>query len=94
MAEEGATQVFFPERNNDIILGAVGVLQFDVVASRLKEEYKVECAYEAINVWSARWIEVRRRRSSRSSRTRPSRTSPWTAAGTSPTWRRPASTSA
>ncbi|EPS0511160.1 peptide chain release factor 3 [Pseudomonas aeruginosa] len=57
LAEEGATQVFFPERNNDIILGAVGVLQFDVVARRLKEEYKVECAYEAINVWSARWIE-------------------------------------
>ncbi|WP_312343003.1 peptide chain release factor 3 [Stutzerimonas nitrititolerans] len=57
LAEEGATQVFFPERNNDIILGAVGVLQFDVVASRLKEEYKVECAYEAVNVWSARWID-------------------------------------
>ena len=57
LAEEGATQVFFPERNNDIILGAVGVLQFDVVASRLREEYKVECVYEAINVWSARWIE-------------------------------------
>jgi hypothetical protein len=30
LAEEGATQVFFPERSNDIILGAVGVLQFDV----------------------------------------------------------------
>jgi peptide chain release factor 3 len=57
LAEEGATQVFFPERSNDIILGAVGVLQFDVVASRLKEEYKVECIYEPINVWSARWIE-------------------------------------
>ena len=57
LAEEGATQVFFPQRNNDIILGAIGVLQFDVVASRLKEEYKVECIYEAINVWSARWIE-------------------------------------
>src|SRR3989344_4222705 len=57
LAEEGATQVFFPERSNDIILGAVGVLQFDVVASRLKEEYKVECAYEPITVWSARWIE-------------------------------------
>ncbi|WP_313517825.1 peptide chain release factor 3 [Pseudomonas sp.] len=57
LAEEGATQVFFPERSNDFILGAVGVLQFDVVASRLKGEYKVECAYEAINVWSARWIE-------------------------------------
>lgn len=57
LAEEGATQVFFPERSNDIILGAVGVLQFDVVASRLKEEYKVECIYEPVNVWSARWIE-------------------------------------
>ena len=56
LAEEGATQVFFPERSNDIILGAVGVLQFDVVASRLKEEYKVECGYEPITVWSARWI--------------------------------------
>lgn len=56
LAEEGATQVFFPKRSNDIILGAVGVLQFDVVASRLKEEYKVECLYEPINVWSARWV--------------------------------------
>ncbi|BDX17588.1 peptide chain release factor 3 [Halopseudomonas aestusnigri] len=57
LAEEGATQVFFPERNNDIILGAVGVLQFDVVAERLKQEYKVECMYEPVNVWSARWVE-------------------------------------
>ena len=56
LAEEGATQVFFPERSNDIILGAVGVLQFDVVASRLKEEYKVECQYEPVTVWSARWV--------------------------------------
>ena len=36
LAEEGATQVFFPLRNNDVILGAVGTLQFDVVAARLK----------------------------------------------------------
>ncbi|MEB0044214.1 MULTISPECIES: peptide chain release factor 3 [unclassified Pseudomonas] len=57
LAEEGATQVFFPTRSNDIILGAVGVLQFDVVASRLKEEYKVECSYEPITVYSARWID-------------------------------------
>jgi len=49
--------VFFPVRINDIILGAVGVLQFDVVASRLKEECKVECSYEPIFVYSARWIE-------------------------------------
>lgn len=94
LAEEGATQVFFPERNNDIILGAVGVLQFDVVASRLKEEYKVECAYEAINVWSARWIECDDEKKLKEFKDKASRTSPWTAAGTSPTWRRPASTSA
>jgi len=55
--EEDQAQVFFPQRNNDIILGAAGVLQFDVVASRLKEEYRVECAFEAVNLWSARWID-------------------------------------
>ncbi|KXU36782.1 peptide chain release factor 3 [Ventosimonas gracilis] len=59
LAEEGQAQVFFPQRNNDIILGAVGVLQFDVVASRLKEEYRVECAFEAVNLWSARWINCK-----------------------------------
>lgn len=57
LSEEGATQVFFPERNNDIILGVIGVLQFDVVASRLREEYKVECSYEPISIWSIRWIK-------------------------------------
>jgi peptide chain release factor 3 len=44
-------------RNNDLILGAVGPLQFDVVAHRLRNEYKVECQFEAINVATARWIE-------------------------------------
>ena len=57
LSEEGATQVFMPLINNDLILGAVGVLQFDVVAFRLKDEYKVECAYEHVNVYTARWIE-------------------------------------
>jgi peptide chain release factor 3 len=56
LSEEGATQVFMPMRNNDLILGAVGTLQFDVVAYRLRDEYKVECAYENINVYTARWI--------------------------------------
>lgn len=56
LAEEGATQVFMPARNNDLILGAVGVLQFDVVASRLLNEYKVDCIYEPISVSTARWI--------------------------------------
>ena len=56
LSEEGATQVFRPLYSNDLILGAVGVLQFDVVAYRLKYEYNVDCIYEAITVHTARWI--------------------------------------
>ena len=56
LSEEGATQVFRPLRNNDLILGAVGVLQFDVVAQRLKDEYNVECVYEPIQMACARWV--------------------------------------
>lgn len=57
LSEEGSTQVFFPQKNNDIIVGAVGVLQFEVVAYRLKDEYKVEAIYEPISVNTARWVE-------------------------------------
>jgi peptide chain release factor 3 len=57
LSEEGAVQVFRPLINNDLIVGAVGVLQFDVVVSRLKNEYKVEAIYEPVNVTTARWIE-------------------------------------
>lgn len=57
LCEEGATQLFRPMRNNDLILGAVGPLQFEVVAYRLRDEYKVECQFEAINVATARWVE-------------------------------------
>lgn len=57
LSEEGAVQVFRPMRNNDLIVGAVGVLQFDVVVHRLRTEYKVEALYEAINVTSARWCD-------------------------------------
>ncbi|HMY40411.1 MAG TPA: peptide chain release factor 3 [Marinagarivorans sp.] len=57
LSEEGSTQVFFPLNNNDIVVGAVGVLQFEVVAYRLKDEYKVEAIYEPVNVTTARWVE-------------------------------------
>ncbi|MEX2489549.1 MAG: peptide chain release factor 3 [Pseudomonadales bacterium] len=57
LSEEGATQVFMPLANNDLILGAVGILQFDVVVFRLKDEYKVDCSYEGVNVHTARWVE-------------------------------------
>lgn len=56
LSEEGATQVFRPLNSNQLILGAVGTLQFDVVAHRLKHEYKVDCVYEAVSVTCARWV--------------------------------------
>ena len=56
LCEEGATQLFRPINNNDLILGAVGILQFDVVAQRLKDEYNVDCVFEHVNVQTARWI--------------------------------------
>jgi peptide chain release factor 3 len=57
LCEEGATQVFRPLKNNDIILGAVGVLQFEVAAYRLKGEYGVEAVVEAVGVHTARWVD-------------------------------------
>lgn len=56
LSEEGSVQVFFPLRNNEIIVGAVGTLQFDVVAYRLKDEYKVDAIYEPVNIFTARWV--------------------------------------
>ena len=56
LSEEGATQFFRPMMGNDLILGAVGMLQFDVVAYRLKNEYGVEASFENVNVQTARWV--------------------------------------
>jgi peptide chain release factor 3 len=56
LCEEGATQLFRPFKNNDLILGAVGILQFDVVAHRLRDEYGVECQFENVAVATARWV--------------------------------------
>lgn len=58
LSEEGAIQIFRPLNSNELILGAIGALQFDVVAYRLKHEYRVECAYETINVVAARWVNA------------------------------------
>jgi peptide chain release factor 3 len=49
--------LYRPLTNNDLILGAVGVLQFDVVAHRLQDEYGVDCSFENVNVTTARWVE-------------------------------------
>ena len=58
LCEEGATQLFRPLRNNDLILGAVGPLQFEVVAFRLQDEYAVTCVFEPVNVQTVRWVDA------------------------------------
>ena len=57
LCEEGATQLFKPLASNDLILGAVGPLQFDVATFRLRDEYGVECQFEGVNVATARWVK-------------------------------------
>lgn len=56
LVEEGAVQLFRPLLGNDFILGAVGVLQFEVTMARLKAEYGVEADYERVDYGAARWI--------------------------------------
>ena len=56
LGEEGAVQVFKPMDGGDLILGAVGMLQFDVVASRLQGEYGVDAMFEGTSTTSARWV--------------------------------------
>jgi len=56
LGEEGAVQVFKPMHGGDLVLGAVGVLQFEVVASRLKNEYGVDAMFEGTSISSARWV--------------------------------------
>lgn len=56
LSEEGATQFFRPLIGNDLILGAVGSLQFDVVSYRLKDEYNVDAVFEPITIQCARWV--------------------------------------
>ncbi len=56
LGEEGAVQVFRPLLGSDLILGAVGVLQFEVVASRLLNEYGVEAIFDNSPIFTARWV--------------------------------------
>jgi peptide chain release factor 3 len=57
LVEEGAVQLFRPLTGGELILGAVGVLQFDVTMSRLKAEYGVDAVYEPVEYATARWVE-------------------------------------
>jgi peptide chain release factor 3 len=56
LGEEGAIQVFQATVSNNLLLGAVGVLQFEIVAQRLATEYKVDAIYDAASISTARWL--------------------------------------
>jgi peptide chain release factor 3 len=56
LAEEGITQVFYPDMGGQWIIGVVGALQLDVLVSRLEAEYKVDAALEPSPWNAARWI--------------------------------------
>ena len=57
LSEEGATQLFIRRHTNEKMLGAVGVLQFEVVKYRLEDEYSVEATYEPVAWAGVRWLK-------------------------------------
>ncbi|CAM3643561.1 peptide chain release factor 3 [Paracidovorax anthurii] len=56
LGEEGAIQVFKPDAGGNMLLGAVGQLQFEVVQHRLKAEYDCDVRLENCQYTGARWI--------------------------------------
>jgi peptide chain release factor 3 len=60
LAEEGVTQLFRPTLGADFIVGAVGQLQFEVMADRLANEYQLEVIFEPSPYAEARWLSGER----------------------------------
>ena len=56
LGEEGAIQVFRPVAGSVLLLGAVGQLQFEVVAHRLEHEYGVKARIQPSRFQVARWV--------------------------------------
>ncbi len=56
LVEEGAVQLFRPLLGNEFIMGAVGILQFEVTMARLKAEYGVDAVYDPVDYAAARWV--------------------------------------
>ncbi len=57
LAEEGVVQLFKPRDGSQPIVGVVGVLQLDVLQTRLKHEYGVEIGFDGVSFSLARWVE-------------------------------------
>ncbi len=61
LGEEGVTQVFKPVHGGDLVVGAVGALQFDVLDERMKAEYGLEVIFETSPYQVARWLSAESR---------------------------------
>ena len=59
LSEEGASQIFKPLSGSNWIIGVVGQLQFDVIASRLQNEYEVKGSFEPVTYTTARWVTAK-----------------------------------
>lgn len=59
LSEEGASQIFKPLDGGAWIIGVVGALQFDVIASRLASEYGVKGSFESVSFTAARWLKAK-----------------------------------
>jgi len=58
LGEEGVTQVFKPVTGADLVVGAVGALQFDVLDERMKAEYGLDVVFETSPYQAARWVSA------------------------------------
>jgi peptide chain release factor 3 len=61
LGEEGVTQVFKPVTGGDLVVGAVGALQFDVLDERMRAEYGLEVTFETSPYQAARWLSAENR---------------------------------
>jgi len=59
LSEEGASQIFKPLDGSHWVIGVVGALQFDVIASRIAGEYGVKGSFEAVSYTAARWLKAK-----------------------------------
>jgi peptide chain release factor 3 len=58
IAEEGGASIFKPIVGAEWIVGVVGVLQFEVMADRIKNEFNLPVMFEATQYFTARWVSA------------------------------------
>lgn len=56
IAEEGGANIFKPIVGSEYIVGVVGVLQFEVIADRLRTEFNIDVIFEPTQYYTARWV--------------------------------------